>query len=76
MCTGGPAPVSTQIFQKLAEKLIELIEKRKESYSDTRNFVRTKLSWKPKFLLSLKHIHRVGTFEGSQNKEKNGYNTG
>ena len=39
--TGGAAPGSTKTIQKLAE---ELREKRNESYSDTINFIRTKIS--------------------------------
>ena len=41
-CTGGAAPGSTKIIQKLAEKLSE---KRNESYSDTINFIRIKISF-------------------------------
>ena len=41
-CTGGAAPGSTKTVQKLAEKLSE---KRNESYSDTINFIRTKISF-------------------------------
>ena len=41
-CTGGAAPGSTKTIQKLAEKLSE---KRNESYSDTINLIRTKISF-------------------------------
>ena len=41
-CTGGAAPGSTKTTQKLADKLSE---KRNESYSDTINFKRTKISF-------------------------------
>ena len=41
-CTGGAAPGSTKTVQKLAEKLSE---KRNESYSDTINYISTKMSF-------------------------------
>ena len=41
-CPGRAAPGSTKTNQKLAEKLSE---KRKEPYSDTINFIRTKISF-------------------------------
>ena len=41
-CTRGAAPDSTKTVQKLAEKLSE---KRNESYSDTINYIRTKISF-------------------------------
>ena len=41
-CTGGAAPGSTKTVQKLAEKISE---KRNESYSDTINYIRTKISF-------------------------------
>ena len=40
--TGGAAPGSTKTVQKLAEKLSE---KQNESYSDTINYLRTKISF-------------------------------
>ena len=39
-CTGGAAPGSTKTVQKLTEKLSE---KLKESYSDTINYIKTKI---------------------------------
>ena len=41
-CTGGAALGSTKTAQKLAEKLSE---KRNDSYSDTINYIRTKISF-------------------------------